>query len=71
MSYEVTLKVDKDCDEIFDAFMVEKGNFNRSSFDISKEDGAVLFYVKALDATALKATLNSIIKLLIVYEKVE
>lgn len=69
MRYKAEIFVKGDSDSLYNAFMVEKGKFSRSEFDIEKQDGSVRFFVKAEDSTALRATLNSITKLLTVYEK--
>ena len=70
MKYDVVVKANGDADTLFDAFMHEKGEFARSEFKITKKDDSVEFSVKADDATALRATLSSITKLLAVYEKI-
>ena len=56
-------------DSLYKAFMLEKGRFTRSGFDVVKDGGDVIFKIVADDATALRATLNAITKLLSVYEK--
>jgi len=43
--------------------------FKRSSIKIASSKGKITFSIKADDATALSATVNSVIKLLTVYEK--
>ncbi|MBW3003378.1 hypothetical protein KY328_00850 [Candidatus Woesearchaeota archaeon] len=71
MKYEAVIKVIGDPEIISKAFMVEKGKFARSGFDIEKQSDSVRFVVVAEDPTALRATLNSITKLLTVFEKVQ
>ena len=70
MKYEAIVRVKGDSEVMYKAFLVEKGKFARSSFDIKKKDDVVEFVIEAEDPTALRATLNSITKLLSVYEKV-
>ena len=71
MRYEASIKAVGEPDKLFDAFMLEKGEFARSSFDVVKKEDGVEFVVKADDPTALRATLSSITKLLEVFEKVK
>lgn len=71
MKYEAVIKVLGVPENLFKAFALEKGKFARSSFDLVKKDGSVEFVVEADDPTALRTTLNSITKLLNVYEAVE
>ncbi len=42
---------------------------DRSSFTVRKDGEKVIFDIEASDATALRATLNSLTQLLSVYEK--
>ncbi|MEA3430508.1 MAG: KEOPS complex subunit Pcc1 [Nanoarchaeota archaeon] len=69
MKYEAVVKVVGSVDLVYKAFIVEKGKFSRSEFDVVQEGDEVHFVVKAQDPAALRATLNSITKLLSVYEK--
>ncbi len=55
---------------IYDCFQTEQKEQDRSRFKIKKEKDGVLFLVEANDSVALRATLNSITKLLTVYEKI-
>ena len=47
----------------------EQKDMPRSSLKIKKQKDNVVFEMSADDATALRATLNTVLKLLIVYEK--
>lgn len=71
MKYETELKVYGDTKKILDCFKPEESNHDRSSFEIKEGEGYLIFNIKAEDSVALRATLNSITKLLTVYEKIE
>ena len=62
---------DKNPEKIFKAFQPEISKRDRSGFSIVKEKDHLKFLVEAKDSVALRATLNSITKLLTVYEKVK
>ena len=70
MKYEAVIKVKDDAEVVYKAFMSEQGDFGRSSWTVEKKDDGVEFRVRAQDSVALRATLNSITKLLTVNEKV-
>ncbi|MBD3248932.1 hypothetical protein GF336_02700 [Candidatus Woesearchaeota archaeon] len=57
-------------EKLIDCFKPEIKKGDRSKFDIKENERSVVFEVSAKDSTALRATLNSISKLLIVYEKI-
>ncbi len=57
-----------DSDRMLGCFAPEETSFDRSSFTIKKVAGGVEFDIKAGDAVALRATLNTISQLLIVFE---
>jgi tRNA threonylcarbamoyladenosine modification (KEOPS) complex Pcc1 subunit len=58
-------------EEIYGCFQPEQKEQDRSRFRIKKEKDGVLFLIESNDSIALRATLNSITKLLTVYEKLE
>lgn len=62
---------DKEPEKLLMAFQPEISKKDRSGFDIVQEKGSLKFIVEAKDSTALRATLNTITKLLTVYEKIE
>lgn len=68
MRYNVKVSVDGDAEKIAKCFEVEQVKQDRSGFTVKKNDDGVLIEVQADDSTALRATLNSISKLLNVYE---
>jgi hypothetical protein len=68
MSYTATLVAEGDPDKLFDCFASEETSFDRSSFTIKKTQEGILFSITANDAVALRATLNSISQLLIIFE---
>ena len=71
MNYKATIRVQGDADKICKSFEPEIDEKNRSNFRLTKEKDHVLFEIEAKDSTALRATLNSITKLLTAYEKIE
>ncbi len=71
MKYETELKVYGNTKKILECFKPEENKQDRSSFDIKEGDGYLIFNIQAEDSVALRATLNSITKLLTVYEKIE
>lgn len=68
MSYTARLVARGDPGMLFDCFASEETSFERSSFTINKTDEGIEFAIEANDAVALRATLNSISQLLIVFE---
>jgi len=71
MKYAADLTVnDNNPETLLKAFFSEDSEGDRSSFELKKKEKGVLFKIKAKDAVALRARLNSIVKLLQVYEKV-
>ena len=57
-----------DPEKLAECLAPEETSFDRSSFTITKKEGGVEFDITANDAVALRATLNTISQLLIVYE---
>jgi len=75
MSYKATITTDLDPDSLYKVFAPEledakKGFNDRASYSIEKKPGKLVFKVEAKDSTSLRAVLNSISKLLSVYERV-
>ena len=62
---------DKDPEKLFRIFKPEISKKDRSGFGLHIEKDCLRFVVDAEDSVALRATLNSITKLLTVYEKVK
>lgn len=58
-----------DADLLYKCYKPEIQKKDRSSFSLRKNKDNVEFNIKAKDDTALKATINSIFKLFIVYNK--
>ena len=70
MSYRASIEVEGNTDHLDKIFLAEKfDKEERSSFSVEKQKSGLKFIVEANDSTALRATLNSITKLLGVYEK--
>lgn len=71
MNYVAQIRVYGDADKIARAFEPEINKKDRSEFKIEKQKDYVLFDISAKDSVALRATLNSITKLLTAFEKIE
>jgi tRNA threonylcarbamoyladenosine modification (KEOPS) complex Pcc1 subunit len=68
MNCTAKLFVKGDPEKLFECLTPEETSFDRSSFTINKTKEGLEFDIKANDAVALRATLNSISQLLIVFE---
>jgi len=71
MKLKAEIKAFGNPETIYECFQSEQKEQDRSKFRIKKEKEGVLFLVEADDSIALRATLNSITKLLTVYEKIK
>jgi tRNA threonylcarbamoyladenosine modification (KEOPS) complex Pcc1 subunit len=69
MNYELEFKVFGDSKKLYDCFQPEILEGNRANVELKKKDDHLLFKIKAKDSVALRAIINSITKLLTVYEK--
>jgi tRNA threonylcarbamoyladenosine modification (KEOPS) complex Pcc1 subunit len=68
MEYTATLFAKGDPEKLIECLAPEETSFDRSSFTVKKTNDGVEFDIKASDAVALRATLNTISQLLIVFE---
>ena len=68
-NYNTKITVAKDINDIERLFYAEEKDFGRSSYNIKKIGNKLIFDVKAEDATALKIALNTITKILCVWDK--
>ncbi|MBW2972219.1 hypothetical protein KY359_04250 [Candidatus Woesearchaeota archaeon] len=68
MECTASVFVKGDPDRLLECLSPEETSFDRSSFTITKKEGGVEFDVVAKDAVALRATLNTISQLLIIFE---
>jgi len=71
MKLNAVVRVFGDPKEICACFEPELADEKRSNFKITKNKDCVLFEIEAEDSVALRATLNSVTKLLTVYEKLK
>ncbi len=72
MKFSADIKFFDKPDKAYRCLIAEKEvKTERSNFEVIKEKDHVLVKIKAKDASALRATFNSIMKLLNVYEKVK
>jgi tRNA threonylcarbamoyladenosine modification (KEOPS) complex Pcc1 subunit len=71
MNYTAEIKVYGDAEKLARCFEPELGKKEgRSEFAVKKHKDHIAFEVLAADSVALRATLNSIAKLLAVYENI-
>ena len=70
MKYELELKAFNNPKILYDCFKPEILKGDRASVELKKKKKYLLFNIKAKDSIALRAMLNSISKLLAVYEKI-
>jgi len=68
MKYVAKFSAKGDPEKLFECLAPEETSFDRSSFKVNKINKGVEFDIVANDAVALRATLNSISQLLIVFE---
>ncbi len=73
MIYSANIKVHKNPNIIYRCFCSESKTLktDRSNYTIKKHKDYAEFDIRAKDSVALRATVNSIIKMLTVYEKIE
>ena len=66
-----TIKVPDEEDHVRKVFAAEQQELlnERASYNLAHEDGTATIVVEAKDATALRAVVNSVCKVLITYEK--
>lgn len=69
MNFEATIMVQGNTHPLHQAIASETKEMARSSITITEEKGKLVLRVSATDATALRASVNTILKLLVVYEK--
>ncbi len=69
MNYQATIRADTDSELILKTFEPEEKQAPRSHYTIKKEAGGVLIEIYSKDATALRATITSITKILNIIEK--
>lgn len=67
--YTSSLIIDKDVDALLKLLNVEDKDLGRASFSYRKKDDKLFIEMNAQDATALKTVMNTIVKVLIVWEK--
>ena len=67
--YSSTIVITHDVDALDKLFASEDNDLGRSSFKITKETDKLTINIMAEDAVALKTVMNTIAKILIVWEK--
>lgn len=71
MNYSAEITIDENIDELFDCLKIENINRERSDLKIKKTKEKLFLNITAKDATALRATFDGIIKLIITFEKMK
>lgn len=71
MRYKFTLEISDDADVLAEALLPEISERERSSLKIERKGNSLVVLMDANDATALRATVTSLTKLLIVHEKIK
>ena len=71
MKVKAEIIAEGDTEKLYKIFKPEEGKQKRAEYQIKKGDGCLIFEVEAEDSTAMRAILNSITKLLTIYEKME
>lgn len=69
MKLKSKITVEDKSGKLFECVKCEQKTMSRSTLKIKRQKDNIVFDMSADDATALRATLNSVLKLLIVYEK--
>jgi len=71
MNYELELKVFGDSKKLYECFQPEILKGDRASVELKQKKEYLLLKIKAEDSVALRAMMNSVSKLLTVYEKMK
>lgn len=69
MKFDLKLRVNDK--SVYECFLPEIEKRERSSVKLTKKKDHVEFEIKAEDATAFRATMNGLMKLLLIYEKMK
>ena len=69
MNYDTVITINGNIAALHEAIKTEAKEMSRSSITIKEEKEKLVMRVSANDATALRASVNTILKLLIVHEK--
>jgi tRNA threonylcarbamoyladenosine modification (KEOPS) complex Pcc1 subunit len=72
MKYSLELTASaEDADKLIDVARLEEGKRDRAELAIEKKGKSVVFQVKSADHIALKASMNTVSKILSIYEKTQ
>ena len=69
--YQARIVVREGAGEIERLFEAEEKEIGRASYQLKKDRKELIFHIDAPDATSLKAAMNTIAKVLIVWERTE
>lgn len=70
MNYHAEIIITENVDNLYKCFLPEIISTSRAKINLKKEDNKLKFIIETKDSVALRAMLNSVTKLLNVYEKV-
>jgi len=71
MKLEIDLKVFGDAAKISEAFKAEEFSRGRSEIKMEEKKDNMVFKIKSEDIPSMRAALNSLLKLFLIYEKME
>ncbi|MFW6013645.1 MAG: KEOPS complex subunit Pcc1 [Candidatus Nanoarchaeia archaeon] len=71
MNYKLEFEIRNDTDNIMKLLLVDLENIkgDRSKITTKKEDNKLKVLIESMDATALRAAINNVLKILQIYEK--
>ena len=71
MNYEAEIIVREDPDTAYKCLLPDKISRERSTLDIRKSESELIITIKAKDAVAMRATINSVTQILAVCRKMK
>lgn len=69
--YKVVVELDQGLEQAYQIFKPEETQTNRASLKVKKNSKNIQIIIKAHDHTALRSLLNSVTKLLMIYDQVK
>ena len=71
MKLSATIILIEDIDKIYESLLPEEKKIKRSEIKLTKDTDKLTITINADDAVALRASVNSVLKLLTIYEKMK
>ncbi|MBD3310587.1 hypothetical protein GF351_05190 [Candidatus Woesearchaeota archaeon] len=71
MRLSASISVTDDAEKVYDCLLPEAKKAGRSEIRLKKEDSRLMVIIEADDAVALRSSVNSVLKLLTVFEKMK